>query len=112
MNSGEIECVFRTNDELTLIQYPCRSVSRKLVAARIGSKPENGILKMVEELDGSGPNFDRQRADDLARMVDGTNRSDEYAEQKTFPSGRFDHITHEGEKLTSKVLNNIYYFLF
>ena len=105
MNNGEtreIECVLRSNDELALVQYPCRAATRKLAPSRISTKPENGILKMVEELENSGPNFDRQRADDLARMVDGGNR-DEYTEKKTFPSGRFDHLTHEGEKLSDNV---------
>ena len=66
---GELDVVLRTNDDLTLFQYPGRGTHRRIVPKSVKIKPENGFVSIIEELDSvSGPNFDPDRAEHLAEV--------------------------------------------
>ena len=69
-NRTRRECVLRTNDELTLIQYTGRPCSRRLIPGTIKTKPINGLMSVIEPVEPS-TNFDTERAEHLARIVDG-----------------------------------------
>lgn len=100
-SEGELDVVLRTNDDLTLFQYPGRGTHRRFVPKSVKIKPENGFVSIIEELDSvSGPNFDPDRAEHLAEVVDGN--MDEELEKRIFPNRRFDHLTLEGKKQENK----------
>jgi len=97
-NRTRRECVLRTNDELTLIQYTGRPCSRRLIPGAIKIKPTNGLMHVVEPVEPS-TNFDTERAEHLARVVDGHDASQT---NRTYQTGRFDHLTLEGERQATK----------
>ena len=45
-NRTRRECVLRTNDELTLIQYTGRPDQRRMIPESIKIKPENGLISL------------------------------------------------------------------
>ena len=56
-------------------------------------------MSVTEAIEPS-TNFDVERAEHLARIVDGHDSSQM---NRVYQTGRFDHLTLEGEKATTKV---------
>ena len=104
-NRTRRECVLRTNDELTLIQYTGRPDQRRMIPESIKIKPENGLISLIEPVEPS-TNFDTERAEHLARIVDGHDASQM---NRVYQTGRFDHLTLEGERASTKVNYNKYW---